>query len=127
MPNVSLADPLALVDERIRMTQARRAACERFREAYWEADDELTWLRMVRDEVCRTGHVRTEIHALLLATGIGVAVMAEEDGLAEPTSDVMAAGPGRGREGQPEDSTLVAGPARAPGFAAAIAVVAPER
>ena len=127
MPKVSLADPLALVDERIHMAQARRAACERFSEAYWEADDELTWLRMVRDEVCRTGHVRTEIHALLLATGVGVPVMAEEDGLAEPTSGVMAAEPGRGRHGQPEDSTLVAGPARAPGTAAVIAVVAPER
>lgn len=97
----------------MRLARARRAACDRFSEAYWEADDELAWLRMVRDEIGRTGHARTEIQALLLATGTGVPVaggvpaVAERSGQAELPAGVVTVACCE-RQPAAEESTLIA-------------------
>src|SRR4051794_17421529 len=42
-----------------------RSAAPRFSDTYWEADDALSWLRMVRDEVSRTGRMRDDVMAFL--------------------------------------------------------------
>jgi hypothetical protein len=68
------ADLLALLDARIRFARTRRANCERFCEAYWEADDDLAWLRMVRDEVARTGIVRPEVAAMAESTAVALGI-----------------------------------------------------
>jgi hypothetical protein len=67
-------DPLAMLDARITVVRARRGSSARFSEAYWEADDDLAWLRMVRDELARTGHLRAELRAILFATQVAVEV-----------------------------------------------------
>jgi hypothetical protein len=76
-------DPLALVDARIRLAQSRRAASPRYSEDYWDADDDLVWLRMVRDEVARSGHLRDELRALVASVAVPVPVsVAADDRLA---------------------------------------------
>ena len=71
------ADPLAMLDARIRLAWTVRASSPRFSDAYWEADDELAWLRMVRDELVRTGHLREEARVLLEAVPVAGEVEAE--------------------------------------------------
>ena len=46
--------------------RARRAAAPRFSDEFWEADDDLTFWRMVRDELRHTGRLRDEATALLV-------------------------------------------------------------
>jgi hypothetical protein len=70
--------PLALVDAPIRLAQSRRAASPRFSEVYWDADDDLAWLRMVRDEVARTGHLRDAVRSLVASVPVSVAVAADD-------------------------------------------------
>jgi hypothetical protein len=62
---LSDGDPLAAIDARIAVMCSIRSSAPRFSEAYWEADDALAWLRVVRDEVSRTGRMRDEVVAFL--------------------------------------------------------------
>ena len=68
------SNPLAILDARIRHAWARRSSAARFGEAYWQADDELAWLRMVRDEVARTGYVRPDVAALLDVRAVAISI-----------------------------------------------------
>jgi hypothetical protein len=68
------ADPLVTLDGRIRLAWSRRASCPRYSDAYWEADDDLAWLRMVRDELAWTGHLRDELRALIEVVAVAVEV-----------------------------------------------------
>jgi hypothetical protein len=58
-------DPLYALDARIASLRDARAAAPRFSDAYWQADDVLAWLRMLRDDVVRTGALRQDAVALL--------------------------------------------------------------
>ena len=67
---------------------SRRASSPRFSEAYWEADDDLAWLRMVRDELARTGHLREEVRALVEAVRVAVAIEPESAVELEASADM---------------------------------------
>jgi len=58
-------DPLYALDARIASLRDARAAAPRFSDAYWQADDALALLRMLRDDVVRTGALRQDAVALL--------------------------------------------------------------
>ena len=84
-------DPLSALDVRIAVLRDMRTAASRFSDAFWRADDALAWLRMVRDEMVRTGHVRDEIVALLELPATAILVRADGPGARGPTtSDPMA-------------------------------------
>jgi hypothetical protein len=71
-------DPLSVLETRIATLRAVRAAAPRFSDAFWEADDLLTWLRVARDEVLRSGRLRDDVIAFLGTPPI--AVRLEPDG-----------------------------------------------
>lgn len=77
-------DPLSALDVRIAVLRGIRAAAPRFGEAFWEADDALTWLRVARDEFVRTGRIRDEVMAFLEAPPS--AIMVETDALESPVT-----------------------------------------
>ena len=79
LPDVSNLDAVMLLDTRIALARARRAAAERFSDAFWEADDELVWLRMVREEAARTGHVPGELMTLLASAPVAVEMAVGDD------------------------------------------------
>jgi hypothetical protein len=58
-------DALIALDRRIVAVLDARASAARFSDAYWEADDTLAWLRMVRDELIRTGRLSQAAVAFL--------------------------------------------------------------
>jgi hypothetical protein len=58
-------DLLSALDSRIALVRAMRSSLERFSDGFWEADDRLAWLRMVRDEVSRSGRIRADLAELL--------------------------------------------------------------
>lgn len=58
-------DPLATLDALAVAIRQLRSSATRFSEAYWEADDRLAWLRMVRDQFVRTGILRDDVLAIL--------------------------------------------------------------
>jgi hypothetical protein len=70
-------DPLTAVEARIAMMRSIRASATRFSQAFWDADDALSWLLMVRDEIAHTGRVRDEIVALLELPPIAMAIALE--------------------------------------------------
>lgn len=110
-------DPLYALDARIASLRDARAAAPRFSDAYWQADDVLAWLRMLRDDVVRTGALRQDAVALLELPPSALLVV-----------DLVAMWPGRGdneagteageesdvvRPLQPPDRRVDAGPASA--------------
>jgi hypothetical protein len=70
-------DPLSALDSRIASLRAVRAAVQRFSDAFWEADDALTWLRAARDEVLRTGRLREDVASFLAASPAALHVEAD--------------------------------------------------
>jgi hypothetical protein len=60
-------DALVALDLRIVAVRDARASAVRFSDAYWDADDTLAWLRMVRDELTRTGRLNQVAMAFLEA------------------------------------------------------------
>jgi hypothetical protein len=118
-------DALVALDRRIVALRDARGSAVRFSEAYWDADDTLAWLRMVRDELSRTGRLDPAAIAFLEAPApmlrptedaglTGVAVMA---GQREPNrspavaadDDVTeSAGAGRGLRHAPTEPVVAA-------------------
>jgi hypothetical protein len=71
-------DALVALDRRIVAALDARASAARFGDAYWEADDTLSWLRMVRDELIRTGRLSQSAVAFLEARPAPAAFAAED-------------------------------------------------
>jgi len=84
---LSDGDPLAALDARIAVLRTIRAATERFGVAYWEADDAISWLRIARDELARTGRLRNEVRVFLEIAPAAVAVA--PDAAIDPTLVAM--------------------------------------
>jgi hypothetical protein len=87
-------DALTALDARISLLRDRRAAAARYSDAYWAADDALAFLRMLRDEVRRTGRLRDELVALLELPPTAVPI---EPDLADPRPEIAPVG------GEPDD------------------------
>jgi hypothetical protein len=90
-----------MLDARIRLAQTRRASSERFSEGYWEADDDLAWLRMVRDELVRTGHLRDDVHALFGALPVALEIATDDEPGPPPTGPTRSEPVQRDERGDP--------------------------
>jgi len=84
------ADPLAALDARIATLRTVRARAERFSDVYWEADDAIAWLRVLRDEVVRTGRILDEVLALLESAETSALVQPDVLPLARTAEPVAA-------------------------------------
>jgi hypothetical protein len=82
-------DALTALDARISLLRARRSAAPRYSDAYWAAVDALAFLRMLRDEVRRTGRLRDELVALLELPPTSVPI---EPDPVDPLAEVVAIG-----------------------------------
>ena len=76
--------PLDALDTRILHARARRANVPRFSDDYWQADDEIAWLRAARDEIARTGSVHPEVDALFEVAPVAVPVVRDREPIAFP-------------------------------------------
>ena len=62
----------------------RRTNVLRFSDAYWQADDEIAWLRAARDEIARTGSVHPEVEAMIDVAPLAVPVERDREPIAFP-------------------------------------------
>jgi hypothetical protein len=76
--------PLDALDARILHAQTRRANVPRFSDVYWQADDEIAWMRAARDEIARTGSVHPEVEAMLHVAPPALPVVREREPIAFP-------------------------------------------
>ena len=60
----------------------------RFSDAYWQADDEIAWLRAARDEIARTGSVHPEVEVMLDAAPVAVPIERGREPIAFPVEVV---------------------------------------